>query len=151
MKCRQRLYLTKDKETLVGEGDKAAATLYAVPGDEIPASAAERFGLVDGALKGFKEDKSGGDKEKKDGADKGGGKSGEKGADPAGDDLAKLSGVGAKTAGALAQAGLASFAAIAAVDPANPPQVEGLPAVFAWAKVVESAKALAGAPSGGEG
>ena len=50
MKCTQRLYLTADRESVVGEGDASAATLYAVPGDEIPDSAAEKFGLVDGAL-----------------------------------------------------------------------------------------------------
>lgn len=50
MKCTQRLYLTADREKVVGEGDASAATLYAVPGDEIPDSAAEKFGLVDGAL-----------------------------------------------------------------------------------------------------
>ncbi len=48
--CTQRLYLTADKSALVGEGDNRAATLYATPGDEIPASAAEQFGLVGGAL-----------------------------------------------------------------------------------------------------
>lgn len=51
--CAQRLYLTADKSTLVAEGDERAATLYATPGDEIPASAAETFGLIDGALPGF--------------------------------------------------------------------------------------------------
>lgn len=50
--CAERLYLTADKSALVGEGDARAATLYAVPGDEIPASAAEQFGLVDGKLAG---------------------------------------------------------------------------------------------------
>lgn len=81
MQCTQRLYLTEDKQKLVGEGDKKAAFLYAVPGDEIPDSAVEKFGLVDGHLKGFdpdkgadtKEDKSGSDKEDKSGSDKAGG------------------------------------------------------------------------------
>ena len=50
MFAQQRLYLTADKAKLVPEGDEDAATLYASPGDEIPDSAAERFGLVDGAL-----------------------------------------------------------------------------------------------------
>jgi hypothetical protein len=50
MICAQRLYLTADKSALVGDGDARAATLYATPGDEIPASAAEEFGLVDGKL-----------------------------------------------------------------------------------------------------
>lgn len=52
MICAQRLFLTADKAELVGESDARAAFLFASPGDEIPASAAERFGLVDGALPG---------------------------------------------------------------------------------------------------
>lgn len=51
--CAQRLYLTADKAAVVAEGDERAAFLYATPGDEIPASAAELFGLIDGALPGF--------------------------------------------------------------------------------------------------
>ena len=150
MKCTQRLYLNADKSKLVAAGNRAAATLYASPGDEIPQSAAEKFGLVDGHLKGFdlaagaKEDRGGQDKERKGGQDKGGG-----GAPPppppAGDELAKLKGVGDKTGAALAKAGFATFAAIAAIDPASPPPVEGLPAVFKWADVVASAKELASA------
>lgn len=50
MIAKQRLYLTADKSAVVREGDEAAATLYATPGDEIPDSAAEKFGLVDGGL-----------------------------------------------------------------------------------------------------
>lgn len=53
MLCTQRLYLTADRKTLVAVGNKKGDTLYAVPGDTIPDSAAERFGLVDGHLKGF--------------------------------------------------------------------------------------------------
>jgi enoyl-CoA hydratase/carnithine racemase len=49
----QRLFLNADKTELVGEGDERAAFLYATVGDEIPAEAAEMFGLVDGALPGF--------------------------------------------------------------------------------------------------
>lgn len=48
--CRERLYLTADKSKLVREGDTSAAFLFAAPGTEIPASAVERFGLVDGRL-----------------------------------------------------------------------------------------------------
>ncbi|MFZ5749095.1 MAG: hypothetical protein ACOY45_15730 [Pseudomonadota bacterium] len=51
MKAMERLYLTADRRALVRQGDPAAATLYAVPGDTIPDSAAERFGLVDGTIK----------------------------------------------------------------------------------------------------
>jgi len=50
MKAMERLWFTADKERLVGEGDPEAATLYAAVGDEIPESAAERFGIVDGRL-----------------------------------------------------------------------------------------------------
>lgn len=59
MKCRQRLYLNGGTLAagdlkLVSEGDPAAVTLYASPGDEIPEEDAARFGLEDGALPGFK-------------------------------------------------------------------------------------------------
>lgn len=45
-----RLYLTADKARMVAQGDPEAATLYCVPGDNIPPSAVSRYGLVDGAL-----------------------------------------------------------------------------------------------------
>lgn len=48
----ERLYLTKDRKALVTAGDKRAGSLYASPGDEIPDSAAEQFGLVGGLTKG---------------------------------------------------------------------------------------------------
>lgn len=67
MICTEKLYLTSDRKKLVGHGDKAAAFLYASPGDEIPASAAEMFGLKDGALP-----VKGGAKEKAPPANKGG-------------------------------------------------------------------------------
>src|SRR4051812_26203802 len=51
MQARERLYLTADKDRVVRDGDPKAAFLYAAQGDEIPATAAERFGLVDGRLK----------------------------------------------------------------------------------------------------
>jgi hypothetical protein len=46
----QQLFLTADKQALVGEGDARAAFLYAAQGDEIPPEMAEKFGLVGGAL-----------------------------------------------------------------------------------------------------
>ena len=138
MKCTQRLYVTKDRKKAVPAGHKDAAALYAVPGDEIPQSAADRFGLVDGHLKGFDPDAA--EKEDRGGKDKGGG--GDT-TPQQGDDLAALKGVGAKTAAALAAGGYATFSAIAALDPANPPQVEGLPAVFKWADVIADAKTRA--------
>jgi hypothetical protein len=74
MKCTQRLYLTKDRKKLVGESGKGAASLYAVPGDEIPQSAAEMFGLVGGHLKDFDLDAASAgdqrDKEKRDAENK---------------------------------------------------------------------------------
>jgi membrane protein involved in colicin uptake len=48
--AKQRLFLTADGEALVAEGDERGATLYAAPEDEIPDSAAAKFGLVDGDL-----------------------------------------------------------------------------------------------------
>lgn len=51
MLARERLYLTADRDRLVRTGDPKAAFLYASPGDEIPDSAAARFGLADGRLK----------------------------------------------------------------------------------------------------
>ncbi len=50
MQAKERLFLNADKTRLVKDGDKHAAFLYAVPGDEIPESAAKKFGLVDGQL-----------------------------------------------------------------------------------------------------
>lgn len=47
----ERLYLTADASRLVAEGDPKAATLYCSPGDIIPQSAADRFKLIDGALR----------------------------------------------------------------------------------------------------
>lgn len=151
MQATERLYLTKDGKKLVREGDPKGATLYAAPGDTIPQSAVEMFGLAGGTIKGkagAKEDKGGSDKERKPGEDKGGaGAPPPPPPPPAADDLAKLKGVGEKTAGSLAAAGYTSFASIAAIDAANPPKVDGLGAVFKWADVVASAKELAGAPA----
>lgn len=50
MRAKTRLYLTADRAALVREGDPRAASLYAAIGDEIPDSAAARFGLVDGMI-----------------------------------------------------------------------------------------------------
>ena len=52
-KAKQRLYFNAAKDALVPEGHEDAASLYANTGDEIPDSAAERFGLVDGDLEDF--------------------------------------------------------------------------------------------------
>lgn len=165
----ERLYLTADNERLVREGDEAAAILYAAAGDEIPPSAVERFKLVDGTISGkggkatvgggkgagggsTKESKPGSDKEKKPDGDKGAG-GGSTGADATGDDLTRIKNVGPKVAKGLAAAGLTTFALIAAIDPAQPPAVEGTNATTKWTEIVESAKALAGvgAPAEGSG
>lgn len=50
MLAQERLYLTEKRDRVVREGDARSAFLYAVPGDEIPQSAADKFGLVDGRL-----------------------------------------------------------------------------------------------------
>lgn len=149
----QRLYLTADNKRLVAEGNGKAATLYATPGDQIPDSAADRFGLVNGALPGAKgagdgggakERKPGEDKERKPGEDKGGQGGGQKDAKaPA---LTDIRGIGAATAKKLVAAGVADVAALAALDPAAPPAIEGLPPVFDWAAIVELAK-TANAPA----
>ena len=81
MICKLRLYLTADKAKAVPEGHKDAATLYASPGDEIPASAAERFGLKDGGLP-EKAAKAPVDKAAKAPANKGGKAPANKGATP---------------------------------------------------------------------
>lgn len=49
--ARERLYFTADRIRLVRDGDPKAAFLYAALGDEIPDSAATKFGLVNGRLK----------------------------------------------------------------------------------------------------
>ena len=117
-RAQERLYLTADKGRLVGHGDKAAAFLYATPGDEIPDDAAARFGLVHGRLPLRRaQDASKGkpaseDKEKPGGGDKGGAGQG--------DDLTKVKGIGAATAKKLVAAGLDSFATLAAFTPDDP-------------------------------
>ena len=50
MNARERLYLNADRTQILPDGHVDAAFLYAVPGDEIPQSAADKFGLVDGRL-----------------------------------------------------------------------------------------------------
>lgn len=50
--AQERMFLNADKTKALPEGHKDAAFLYAGVGDEIPASACERFGIVDGKLGG---------------------------------------------------------------------------------------------------
>lgn len=156
----ERLYLTGDAKRLVREGDPDGASLYVAPGDEIPPSSVERFGLVDGTLpaKGSKgagggstkEKQPGQDKEKQPGGDKGAG-GGSTGAAATGDDLTRIKYVGTKVAKGFSAVGLTSFAQIAAIDPAAPPAVEGTNATTKWADIVESAKELLASVAGVEG
>ncbi len=132
MIAKQRLYLTADKKTAVAEGDKRAAFLYAVPGDEIPDSAAKQFGLIDGGLP-----KSGKPATPKDGQDQAG-----KGG---GDDLTALKGIGKATAKTLADAGIATFKELAEIDPAKPPLMIAGSGEADWTKWVDAAKEKAGA------
>lgn len=153
----ERLYLTGDAKRLVREGDPDGASLYVAPGDEIPPSSVERFGLVDGSLpakggKGAgggstKEKQPGQDKEKQPGGDKGAG-GGSTGAAATGDDLTRIKYVGTKVAKGFAAAGLSTFAQIAAIDAAAPPAVEGTNATTKWGDIVESAKALVAEKAG---
>ena len=79
MFAKTRLFHTADKSTLVHEDSEDAAFLYANTGDEIPESAAELYGLVDGDLAKAKPEKGklgkaatgDGDKSKTGNADKG--------------------------------------------------------------------------------
>ena len=145
MICAERMYLTKDRDALVHEDSEAKAFLYASPGDEIPHSAVERFKLKDGKLP--KAAKSEG---KKSGGKKSGGtKDGKKPADKDGKVkpsappvLTDIDGIGPATVEALAKAGINDVAALAAVDVANLPAVEGLPPAFDWGASIVAAGAL---------
>lgn len=179
MIAKERLYLTVSRKALVREGDAAGVELYCAAGDEIPPSAVELFGLVDGTIAeggkksvsgdkvvkeaggdkgaggGTKEQGPGQDKEQKSGEDKGAG-SGTKGAaasndTPAADDLTRVKFVGAKVAAGFVAAGLTTFAQIAAIDPAQPPAIEGTNATTKWADIVASAKEIVAPASGDNG
>jgi predicted flap endonuclease-1-like 5' DNA nuclease len=134
--AQERLYLTADKSRLVRDGDKAAAFLYAAPGDEIPDSAVQRFGLVGGRLPDGKGKPATEDKERKPGSTKG-------------DDLTQIKGVGKATAAALAAAGITSFAALAAVDPEHPPVAISGAGEADWAAWVAAAQEQVEAAGGG--
>ena len=58
------------------------------------------------------------------------------------DDLTRIKGIGTGSAKALAGAGIASFAALAGVDPAAPPEVAGLRSPD-WAEWIAQAAVLA--------
>lgn len=146
--CGERLYLNKDKSKLVPHGHDDAAFLYASPGDEIPESAAERFGLKDGKLPKRKEGGTPPNKERDPGKTKG--KPGKGKPTPpappakpaAAPALTDIAGIGQATADRLAAAGIADVAALAKIDAASPPQVEQLPPNFDWAATVAAAGKL---------
>lgn len=50
MIAKERLFLNASRDALFPENHAKAAFLYAAAGDEIPETAAEMFGLVDGGL-----------------------------------------------------------------------------------------------------
>lgn len=150
----QRLCLTADREALVEADHEEAQFLYCALGHTIPGSAAERFGLVNGALpkgkakvsaKGAakpdnKAAEPGEDKSLKLGGDKSAPDPDNKGAAPP--ELKDVPGIGAATAKRLVAAGIAGIAGLAAIDPAKAPEVDGLAAKFNWDKAIASAKAL---------
>ena len=150
MLAKHRLFITADKTRLVAEGDPDGAILYAAPGDTIPQSAVERFGLVDGGLASDAPDKTkrredGEDKRRTDGGDKdtregssgtareapstGSGTTAETSSvgvqpgSPHSADLTAIKGIGPATATALTDAGIDDLAALAAIDPQNPPEI----------------------------
>ena len=84
--AKARLFHTADKSKLVHEDNDEASFLYANTGDEIPDSASELYGLVDGDLKGAASKTKKGTK--LDGNENKGGGTGDAAAS-AGDDAAK--------------------------------------------------------------
>jgi len=156
----QRMFLNAGKTAVLAEGHEDAAFFYAGKGDEIPATACERFGIVDGKVPTKGRAKASGKaqgegKEKAPPANKGGktpaNKGGEKPDNKGGSGgeakpaaLTDIDGIGPATAKALVAAGVADVAALAAVDPASPPQLEKTPPNFDWAAVVAAAKAQTG-------
>lgn len=80
MQAKERLWLTADKSKIVPEGHKDAATLYAAVGDEIPQTAADRYGIKDGAVSAATRAKEPAGKQAGGGKDK----SGQKGEDKSG-------------------------------------------------------------------
>lgn len=59
------------------------------------------------------------------------------------DDLSEIKGIGPASARKLADAGISTFAALAAIDPANPPQIAGLGVNPDWESWVTQAAAMA--------
>ena len=100
MIAKARLYLVADKSRLVREGDPKAAFLYATEGDEIPDSAVEQFGLVDGDLPATKSAAPEANKGKAPAANKVTPPSGDGGASPPEGDGAVAPAEGAGTEGA---------------------------------------------------
>jgi predicted flap endonuclease-1-like 5' DNA nuclease len=146
----------------VRDGDPEGVLLYCTPGTFIPDSAVALFGLVDGRLpdgaaeagtkeaprRSDKEKAPDQDKEKKPDGDKGAGGGTKDAAAPAGDDLTLVKFVGSVVAAGLVKAGITTFAQVAAIDAAAPPEVDGTSKRTNWAGIVESAKEIVAQASG---
>ena len=146
--AKQRLYLNADKTALVEAGHEEAATLYCTPGDMIPDSAAERFGLVDGKLKKAKsgsdqkENKPSPNKEKKGGSDKEQKSGDAKGGPPKPPELTDIGGIGPATAKKLAEQGVGTVEAFASLTDELTAKLTGMPPAFDFAAAIAAAKAL---------
>tara|TARA_R110002124_G_scaffold256146_2_gene421790 strand:+ start:515 stop:994 length:480 start_codon:yes stop_codon:yes gene_type:complete len=146
--AKQRLYLNADKTALVEVGHAKAATLYCTPGDAIPDSAVERFGLVDGKLKKAKsgsdqkENKPSPNKEKKGGSDKEQKPGGGKGGPSKPPELTDIGGIGAATAKKLADQGVGTVEAFASLTDELAAKLTGMPPAFDFAAAIAAAKAL---------
>lgn len=127
MKAQERLWLTQDRDRVVPDGHPDAATLYAAAGDEIPASAVERFGLVDGRVSDAGPTGDGGPTSPPSSAD----------------DLTRISGIGPATAGKIAAAGIQSFAALAALAGGRLPKaLDEIGSDAEWRSWIEQAGTL---------
>ncbi|AEQ50758.1 helix-hairpin-helix domain-containing protein [Pelagibacterium halotolerans] len=148
MKAAERIYLNADKSRAVPEGHKDAAFLYAAIGDEIPDSAAEKYRLTDGRAKPEGKPAQKPEKPRTPKSNPNGTQKPQTGATPKDEahELTKVKGIGAGTAKALAAAGVDTIAALAGVDPASPPALEGWRGIANWQDWVAEAKAL-GAPN----
>lgn len=139
MFAKTRLFHNADKSALVHEDSPKAAFLYANTGDEIPESAAELYGLVDGDLPETK------------------GRSGSanKGTKPEGDKavvLTSVKGIGPALAKALTDAGIDTVEKLAMLTPETAPKLEKISVQFDWAHLIgEAAKLVPPAGEGGGG
>ena len=49
--AKERLWLTQDRDRLVGDGDPEARFLFCAPGHRIPAAEARKYGLIESEVK----------------------------------------------------------------------------------------------------